>query len=466
MSLFLNFTGGIINCDANEQWSNAELKALIKERTKDLITNGPSNQKMAIIAHDKLPGFFIDLIALWNIGFCVAVVNPKITQNEKNNIINFLSPDILIEKEKTIFFKENFKNNNLINNSMDDKALILFTSGTTGSPKAVVHSFRSLISRITLNSLFIRTEILQNSLCLLPFHFGHGLIGNCLSVLFNNGNLHILKNNLANLASLDSWLHKYKITFLSSVPSLWKNIFKLKPTINNHLYLKRIHIGSAPLSSDLWEEVVNWSNGTEVINAYGITETANWVAGASSLDMIEDGLIGKMWGGYMAIFDKSKEIKLSGEGEIIIKTPSIMQQYLKNQKLTEEVFVHGWYRTGDIGYLENNKMKIIGRSKSEINRAGLKVNPEEIDILIEKHELVYEACVFGAPDDILGEKVCVAIVPSDKKNINFDVIKLWLKNKISSEKIPEKFFILDMIPKNDRGKINRKDVYKYCFKNE
>ena len=96
MSLFLNFTGGIINCDANEQWSNAELKALIKERTKDLITNGPSNQKMAIIAHDKLPEFFIDLIALWNIGFCVAVVNPKITQNEKNNIINFLSPDISI----------------------------------------------------------------------------------------------------------------------------------------------------------------------------------------------------------------------------------------------------------------------------------------------------------------------------------------------------------------------------------
>ena len=89
-----------------------------------------------------------------------------------------------------------------------------------------------------------------------------------------------------------------------------------------------------------------------------------------------------------------------------------------------------------------------------------------MDLLIEKHKLVYEACAFGAPDDLMGEKVCVAIVSADKNKTNLEEIKFWLKDKISVEKIPEKWFIVESIPKNDRGKINRKHVYEECFKNE
>ena len=75
-----------------------------------------------------------------------------------------------------------------------------------------------------------------------------------------------------------------------------------------------------------------------MINAYGITETANWIAGASSLEKIKNGIIGKMWGGYVGILNEKNDICSSGEGEILIKTPSIMLGYLKNENLTNDVF--------------------------------------------------------------------------------------------------------------------------------
>ena len=172
MNNFLNFTGNITECDSNKTWPNNQLKLLIKERTEQFYKEGLSSTDTAIIAHNKLPDFFIDIISLWNLGVCVAVCNPKITKNEISNITNFLSPSILIEKNKELQFKNNKNKLIEIKNSMDNKALILFTSGTTGEPKAVVHSFRSLISRITLNSVFINKKNLKILYVFYPFILG------------------------------------------------------------------------------------------------------------------------------------------------------------------------------------------------------------------------------------------------------------------------------------------------------
>ncbi|OUU25494.1 MAG: hypothetical protein CBB97_09570 [Candidatus Endolissoclinum sp. TMED37] len=464
MTDFLNITGSITHCSKNITWTNKELIKLIEKKINDFKSKGLCTGDIVVVAHSNLPDFFVELLSLWNLGICVAVLNPHITKSEIINIEKFLSPRLIIDKDKVYSYRINKKIDNNKPYTIDSNALILFTSGTTGSPKAVVHSFRSLISRFALNKVFVGESIFYNSLCLLPFHFGHGLIGNCLSVLFSNGNLFYLENNLANLSKIDEYINKYNITFLSSVPSLWKNILKIRPNPSKLINLKKIHIGSAPLSSNLWEEVVDWSKGKEVVNAYGITETANWIAGASSVNKIQDGLIGNMWGGFISLLNKEKNITLTGEGEIILKTPSLMTKYFKNKELTNEVFYNGWYKTGDIGYIENKEIKIIGRSKSEINRAGLKINPEELDILIEKHHLIDEACAFGAPDEILGEKVCVAVVLKEKENINAEEMKIWLNNKISLEKVPESWFFLKKIPKNDRGKINRKTVLEFCIK--
>ena len=141
---------------------------------------------------------------------------------------------------------------------LDDPALILFTSGTTGDPEGVVHSHRSILARLALNQAHIGAEVLARSLCVLPTHFGHGLIGNCLTPLLAGADLFLFHGGgVAASARLGELLDQHRITFISSVPAFWKVALRISqpPTAAT---LRRVHIGSAPLSAELWRAVLDW----------------------------------------------------------------------------------------------------------------------------------------------------------------------------------------------------------------
>jgi len=155
----------------------------------------------------------------------------------------------------------------------------------------------------------------------------------------------------------------------------------------------RVHVGSAPLSARSWSEIAAWSQA-EVVNCYGMTETANWISGASSRsDAIADGLLGKPWGGAASVIDDDGSIQATGTGEIIVKSPSLMSGYLKREDLTTAAMIDGWFRTGDRGTVDElGRIWLTGRIKDEINRAGFKVQPAEIDMLLETHPAIAETC--------------------------------------------------------------------------
>jgi acyl-CoA synthetase (AMP-forming)/AMP-acid ligase II len=114
------------------------------------------------------------------------------------------------------------------NSRLDDSALVLFTSGTTGQPKGVLHTFRSLFARISLNASHIGRHRLRTSLCVLPTHFGHGLIGNCLTPLFAGADLLLFpQTGIEGAARLGALLTDHGVTFMSSVPAFWTLATKL-----------------------------------------------------------------------------------------------------------------------------------------------------------------------------------------------------------------------------------------------
>jgi oxalate---CoA ligase len=458
--------------------SGLELCIEAERKAAYLAARGAQQREYLLISHGNSAEFFTDLFAVWLLGGCAVCVNPNLTEDERCRIINLVNPRFVLggsDGEGVICGVEtlNLKSESVGRKykkiklpgggTLDDEALVLFTSGTTGKPKGVVHTFRSLYSRILSNLDNIKRSELSTTLCPLGTHFGHGLIGICLTTLVSGGAVVLCDGTkLATTARLGEIIDHYNISFLSSVPSLWRVVLKLsKPPESNSL--RRINIGSAPLTADLWERVVDWSGGREVANVYGITETANWIGGASSMQVApSDGLVGQVWTGKAAVLTERGEFSPTGFGEIIVQTPSLMKGYFGLSDESVKCLSGGYFRTGDLGVVDaDQSITIKGRVRSQINRAGVKVIPEEIDMLLEQNPMVSEACAFPIADEIAGELIGVAVTLVEKTGQRLDEaqfaeeLKKWMISRISKDKLADKFVIVEAIPKNNNGKIDR-----------
>lgn len=466
--------GSIAALDGSIFWSGDALQAHAARRAAYLKNKITMPKPMVVIAHGNSPSFFADLFAVWAIGGCAVCVNQGLTADELETVVSFVdAAAVLVEAEDAVcasvpilpaFSAPPVSTPAAYAAHLDDPAIILFTSGTTGEPKGVRHTHRSLAARMALNAAYIGADTMAKTLCTLPTHFGHGLIGNCLTPLMTGGDVVLGSGGGMALASqLGPVIDQHGITFMSSVPALWKMAKRLSRPPQNST-LQRVHIGSAPLSADLWQDVVDWAGWAEVVNMYGITETANWIGGASSKDhALEDGLLGKSWGGEVAVLSSEGEICAGGTGEIIIRGPSLMAGYHKRPDLTAQVMHEGWYRTGDTGTIDSSGvLRLTGRNRYMINNAGIKIYPEELDLLFERHDTVLEACAFGVADPVSGEVVALAVVLADGATASAADLQKWAGDQIRAEAVPRKIYIVDTIPKTDRGKINRDTVARYC----
>ncbi|TNE36837.1 MAG: long-chain fatty acid--CoA ligase [Alphaproteobacteria bacterium] len=479
VSMDLSNLGSIHNLLNQDRWSGPQIKAAVTARADVLRRHGIGPGSNIIIAHGGSPAFFVDLFAAWLCGACASCTNQALTDAELINVAGFTDSEAILlgdralpETDAGLTWVEGLPERTgedqgalIISAPKDAHALILFTSGTTGDPKGVVHSFGTLRARIDNNHDYISPQTMARTLCVLPTHFGHGLIGNCLTPLLAGGDLFLASGGgLQVAARLGTFLQENQITFMSSVPAFWKIALKASKAPEAKT-LHQVHIGSAPVAADLIREIAAWTGTQDVRNMYGITETANWVAGGSLRDREpEDGLIGPMWGGEAAVALPDGSIAPQGEGEILLKPPSLMLGYLKRSDLTTEVIKEGWYYTGDTGTIDaQGVIRLTGRIKNEINRGGMKVSPEEIDLLLERHDSVLEACAFGLPDPVAGETVAVALVFKEGRTEDPKTLRDWAISHIRRECVPERWFILNEIPKTDRGKLNRDTVRKVCL---
>ncbi len=479
MRLIAENAGAITDLLSGETLRGPELAAETHRRAALLAGLGIGRGDRVVIAHGGTPSFFADLFAVWHLGAAAVCANPAMTAGEFENIAAFVGARAVLDGEAgnanlgglaapVLCLARESGAADVPDDAGEsgDEALILFTSGTTGEPKGVVHTFASLRARLALNREHIGDETLARSLCVLPTYFGHGLIGNCLTPLAAGRDLFLSTGmDMRRMAGLGALLDEHRISFMSSVPSFWKIALKFsKPPTGGSL--ARIQIGSAPLSADLWRSVIEWGGGVAVANLYGITEVANWAAGASSADFEPaDGLVGRMWGGEAAVLDAGGKRRGEGEGELLLRMPSVMSGYFQRPDLTEPVLLDGWFHTGDVGRIgADGVIRLTGRQKTEINRAGMKIQPEEIDLLLERHEEVAEACTFGVPDVISGEIVGAAVRLVDGAGADAASLRAWCLERIRRESAPEKWYVVDEIPKSDRGKIDRRRVMEQCVK--
>lgn len=463
--------GGIEDVGLGLSWDAATLGEQVNRRAAALSQMGIGRGSIVAIGHGGTARFFADLFASWRVGAAAACLDPSLTPGELRTVVEFSKAAVLlvdgaasVDRLAVPIVDLGSEHPRRFQGDTPppepgDPALVLFTSGTTGTPKGVVLSFEALRARINANIAVIGKASLARALVSLPTHFGHGLIGNCLTPLMAGGDivLHPLGIALAN--DLSRVIDQQDITFMSSVPAFWRMALTRSPRRPAGGSLVRVHVGSAPFSAELWTEVATWS-GAEVVNCYGATETANWIAGASSRDDgMADGLVGKMWGGDAAVMDESGSIQHRGAGEIIIRSPSIMSGYLDRPDLTAAALHQGWYRTGDRGSIDQHgRLWLTGRIKDEINRAGFKVQPAEIDAMLERNPAVAEACVFGISDALGGEAVAAAIRLNTAATASPQSLQAWCLDRVRREAVPERWYFVSEIPRTARGKVSRDAV--------
>lgn len=471
--------GRLTDLGLGVDWSPSELRRQITRRARALADAGLGPGQFCLIAHSGTPFYFADLLAVWQAGACAVPLNPAATGYEFENIAAYLAPSLILagpgQKGKITVSKipvldldqdalEGESHLEAPPAKAENPALLLFTSGATARPKGVVHTFGSVRAKLSANRALLDPAAWERTLCVLPTHFVAGLLGGSLPALASGKRIFLHQNpGIKGAGQLGRLIDEHGITFLNSGPSFWRLVLKSSPPPGKDT-LRHVAVCSALLPVGLWEAIMKWAGTREVSNRYGTTETGGWdTAHTPATGDPETGLVGRPVLGEAAVLDAGGKITRTGEGEILLKSPALMKGYLRQPRLTRAAFVKGWYRTGDYGAIDSQgKIRILGRTQNFINRAGIKVLPEEIDMLIEQFPGVEEACAFAIPDAASGETVGVALVLENGCKPELSRIRDWCSRRIRPECVPERWFFVPEIPRNERGKINRDRVRDFC----
>jgi oxalate---CoA ligase len=493
--MFLTFKPGhLIEPLSGRRWAPGDLHMRVEARIAALAAAGLMRGDRAFIHFGNCHEFFAELLAIWSLGACAIPIDARFTPFEIETLATWSRPKCsswleppdgalaatldklgvrVVEVPKRIEPPRRGGAEPARGFALDDDALILFTSGTTGQPKGVVHTHRSLRARWMALRDNLGLDAYARTLCTLPTHFGHGLICNALFPWLSGCDLYIMPPFRPDtLARIGSIIDEHRITFMSSVPAMWRLALRIAKAPQQQS-LQRVFVGSAPLSAALWNDVAAWAGSARVMNAYGITETGSWLAGTTVGDFTpEDGLIGVPWGGALSVLNSRDPAAVlerdalcaPGEsGHVWTLTPALMRGYLDRDDLTAQVVSHGWFATGDIGVIDERGWLVLrGREREEINKGGMKVYPGDIDGVIERFAATLDVCSFAYADPLLGEDVGVAVALKQSDEATLRELHAWTRQHLAAHQLPQRWYVLDEIPRTSRGKVNRAQIAEHC----
>ncbi|WP_417765540.1 AMP-binding protein [Spongiibacter tropicus] len=331
-------------------------------------------------------------------------------------------------------------------------ALLLHTSGSTAQPKAVPLNESQLIASI--KNLNRSLALGSNDRCInnLPlFHIG-GLLDMFLAPLCAGGSIYFLRD--MHSESFLKAMQTFLPTWSQAVPTMIQDLSR-RAHVPRSPDLRFCRSVSAPLPASVkaaFEERFQ----APVVEIYGMTETAGVIT-SNPLHREQQlpGSVGRAVGGEVMIADvRGNAAKAGIEGEVLIRGNNVFSGYEGEDKRLH--FIGEWFRSGDIGYLDENKnLFLTGRSKDIINRGGEKLSPRQIDECLMRIPGIQDAACFAVPHPSLGEEVAAAWVASPANPAQEAEIRAALSSQLPGFKIPRQLFRLDNLPRTAGGKLQR-----------
>lgn len=343
----------------------------------------------------------------------------------------------------------------------DDVALILHTSGTTAKPKCVPLTYKNLAASIKNIVATLQLSFTDRNLNMMPLFHIHGIVASMLSTLASGGAF-ILKD--INYKDIAYQLKTDRPTWFTAVPTIHHKIYQ-ELVKGGHQHdatssLRFIRSCSSALSQELQQKMQVLLN-VPIIQAYGMTEAAHQVASNPlRLDKTKLLSVGKPTGTVdIAILgEEGRFLACGATGEVCIKGENVFSGYWENPQANQDSFVHGYFKTGDLGYLdEEGYLFLTGRKKELINKGGFKISPLQIDQIVLQHSGVLEAITFAMPHETLGDDIGLMVVPASV--LSEQTVYEHLTEHLADYMLPSKIFIVDEIPKSATGKINRLSIF-------
>jgi len=344
---------------------------------------------------------------------------------------------------------------------LDDDALLVLTSGSTGHPKAVLLTHGNLLSNA--RGVVERTDITPADRVLhnMPMHHTNG-VNNQLIVPWACGATVVMLDHFR-AETFFAEVHRHRPTYFTGVATHFSRLLAFTPPPGSLSSVRFARGGAAPLNAELHRKI-EAHLGMPLVMSYGLSEgTCTCTMNPPAARKV--GTVGTaLYGQRVAIFAPGTDAPAAtnAEGEICIAGPSVMKGYVPADAHADGPSIrHGWLRTGDLGQLDaDGYLTVTGRLKDIIIRGGENLSPGRIEEVLTAHAAVRACCVVGAPDADLGEVPVAFVTTNSGQNIPERDLKDQVASRLPPSWVPARVTVLEALPENSVGKIDRQALRK------
>jgi len=462
-----------------------ELKSSIERLAGFYQEQGVKQGDRVVLVIDNSINYVIAFYAIWQIGAIVVALNPQSKTHEIEKSINLCQAKLLILEQADIqkinslnhidinilqlseaniqgtYSWQDALNSKPITMSLNIKkataAQIIFTSGTTGDPKGVLLSHHNLLRNTHDITDYLELTNNDSVFNVLPFHYSYG--NSVLHTHLSVGAKIILNGSMAFPQDIVDKIRDSKATGFSGVPSTYSLFLNRSDWPDNPPALRYITQAGGPMSKSLIHKLLNTLNPrTKLYIMYGQTEAS------ARISWLPPEYLDKKMGSVGIPLNSVKieirdqygnSLKHNQNGEVYVEGDNIMKEYWNNPNATQKTVINGWLRTGDIGHIDEDGFLFLeGRNNDMIKVGAHRINPLELEEVINKLDFVNESAVIGVDDEILGQKLRAFVVGDESRENQF-CLKKHCNEYLPAHKIPREIKWISQLPKTASGKLKR-----------
>jgi long-chain acyl-CoA synthetase len=450
--------------DESASWTNSEFAECVRRARTALAARDVSQGDVVAVVLPNQAELAVAMFAAWGLGAAVTPVNPTLTDDEVDYQVLDAEAKVVVGERAVagtaqVSLEELAAASDLdvvTGERRDDElALLIYTSGTTGRPKGVMLDHANLSAMCEMAIEGVRLNAEDHCLLVLPLFHVNAIVVSLLSPLIAGGHTTLARFSPATFFSV---VERVRPTYFSAVPAIYAMLTTLPDSEQPDLTSVRVAVcGAAPMPAELIERF-EIRYGLPLLEGYGLSEGTC----ASTINPLDGprkpGTVGLPFPGQeVAIMAPDGSLVADGSaGEVVVCGPNVMRGYLNRPEETAKTIVDGWLHTGDVGrFDEDGYLVLVDRIKDLIIRGGENIYPKEIEAALYAHPAVLEAAVVARPDEVMGELpvAFVALRPGAEGDV--DALGAVCRSRLSRYKQPVEITVLDTLPKNSVGKIDK-----------